>query len=326
MKTIHALLAVAVGLVAPIRLPAAAADDLSNPKIVVLDKNGDHGYRPTQNAALQDTRNKMIARGPLAEYVRFMSPVRVHKTLGVVAQECGRVDIFYSSDTRSITVCYEFMKYLEDLAQRVVQFEARYPKSFPIELDRNAQLAGSFAGIILHESGHALFDILNVPMFGREEDAADQIAAFVALQFQRQVAETVVAAMAASLDLTGDNPTAAPNIQDPKYPHLPADQNSPEYRQAMDARCALDPMCAWSDEHGSGSQRFYNTACIVFGSDPQRYANWASAGWVPPNCDCVGEYKRIYAAFATTIYPFIDLKSMKEVQATQWFLPKEVKP
>ena len=150
------------------------------------------------------------------------------------------------------------MKYLENVGGTTSSSsQTQYPKSFPITLDRDAQLAGSFAGIILHESGHALFDILDVPIFGREEDAADEIAAFVALQFQRQVAETVVAALAASLDLTGDNPTTR------RTPRIRITRNCPPTRIRRNtarrsmSRCALDPMCAWSDEHGSGSQRFY---------------------------------------------------------------------
>jgi Putative metallopeptidase len=31
----------------------------------------------------------------------------------------------------------------------------------------------SFSGLPLHEVGHASFDILDVPIFGHEEDAAD---------------------------------------------------------------------------------------------------------------------------------------------------------
>jgi hypothetical protein len=231
--------------------------------------------------------------------------------------------MWYSPSTRSITICYGFMQWVEELAARHIAAQGS-GGSLPIKLDRNGFVAGVFAGVMLHETGHALFDLVDVPVFGREEDAADQIAAFVAVQFQRQVAETVVAALGFMLQATGDRPTTAPNVNDPRYPKLPANPNSPEYEQALHVRCALDPMCSWSDEHGSGTQRFFNLSCIVYGSDPQRYASWKAAGWVAAGRDCAGEYQRASRAFAATIYPFIDVNLMKQVQQMRWFLPREV--
>jgi hypothetical protein len=77
-------------------------------------------------------------------------------------------------------------------------------------------------------------------------------------------------------------------------------------------------MCAWSDEHGSGSQRFYNTACLVYGSDPVRYSNWNEAGWVPGGRNCIDEFERVSAAFSKTIGPFLDPDLIGEVKAQDW--------
>ena len=40
----------------------------------------------------------------------------------------------------------------------------------------------------LHETGHAAFDIFQVPLFGREEDAADLFAAYIMLHCCRKSA------------------------------------------------------------------------------------------------------------------------------------------
>ncbi len=37
-------------------------------------------------------------------------------------------------------------------------------------------LAGPLLDTILHEVAHAMFDMLRVPVLGREEEAADQVA------------------------------------------------------------------------------------------------------------------------------------------------------
>ena len=42
-------------------------------------------------------------------------------------------------------------------------------------------MLGQFFYVVAHEMGHAMFDALNVPLFGRPEDAADGFAAFLML-------------------------------------------------------------------------------------------------------------------------------------------------
>jgi hypothetical protein len=37
--------------------------------------------------------------------------------------------------------------------------------------------------MFLHETGHAVFDLLEVPVLGREEDAADLFSAYIMLHF-----------------------------------------------------------------------------------------------------------------------------------------------
>ena len=96
-------------------------------------------------------------------------------------------------------------------------------------------------------------------MFGRQEDAADQMAGFIALQFNKETARTVIKGFAYfwQLEAEGraDPPTTLPNPSDPNYPSDPKQQ------------CSLDPLCAFSDEHGTASQRVYNTLCIAYGGD-----------------------------------------------------------
>ena len=55
---------------------------------------------------------------------------------------------------------------------------------------------GSFFGLLLHEVGHATFDILKVPIFGHEEDAADNFATYIMLQFGEGQAHRLIAGAA----------------------------------------------------------------------------------------------------------------------------------
>ena len=173
------------------------------------------------------------------------------------------------------------------------------------------------AGVMLHEAGHALFDIMDVPMFGRQEDAADQMAGFIALQFNKETARTVIKGFAYSWQLEAeggaDPPTTLPDPSDPNYPSDPKQQ------------CSLDPLCAFSDEHGTASQRVYNTLCIAYGGDQAGFQDLVDSGWLPEQRakTCESEYQQAKFAFEKTVLPAIDQAQMKRVQNQRWFYPLE---
>ena len=305
-------------LVTPMNARAAANDDaaLTNGKVRIAEENGDNGYRVPKTAAYSVIRDKMMKRQVLEEYVKFLSPMRLAKTLWVYVDECdggAGASPYYSPGDRSMVMCYQFMKMIEDRAAFITQIEAKNPKQFPMRVTRDGFIAGVFAGVILHETGHALFDNLSVPIFGREEDAADEISTFVALQFQPQVADLVVSAYADIGETFSNPPTEAPDTKAADYPKDKTDQ------------CFADPFCAFADVHGAWGQRFYNTLCIMYGANPNHYAFLRTGGWLPADRDCPGEYAQIRHAFATTIYPFIEADLMAKVQARQWFIPREQK-
>ena len=51
---------------------------------------------------------------------------------------------------------------------------------------------GQFVWFTLHEVGHAVFDIFDVPIFGNEEDAADNFATYIMLQNQMSEARRLI--------------------------------------------------------------------------------------------------------------------------------------
>ena len=300
-------------------IPGGAANDdaaLTNGKVRIAEENGDGGYRVPKTAAYNDTRAKAMKRQVLEEYVKFLAPLKLPKTLWVYVDECdggAGASPYYSPDNRALVMCYQFMKMMEDRAALITQTEAKNPKLFPMKVSRDGFIAGVFAGVILHETGHALFDILDVPIMGREEDAADEISTFVALQFQPKLADVVVAAYADVGETFANPPTEAPNANDPNYP------------KDKTLQCFADPFCAFADVHGAWGQRFYNTLCLMYGGNPQHYTFLAEGGWLPKDRDCKAEYAQVRHSFAKTIYPFIDTDLMAKVQARAWFRSNELK-
>ena len=82
-----------------------------------------------------------------------------------------------------MTVCYE---YLADILKNAPE------DTLPSGITRQDAILGPFVDVFLHESGHAVFDLLKVPVLGREEDAADFFSAYIMLQLGKEEARRII--------------------------------------------------------------------------------------------------------------------------------------
>ena len=249
------------------------------------------------------------SRHILEVYAQFLSPLHLPHPLTLIALNCqpnfGSDSPFYSSGDRALHFCYEWYNDVLRSAPTATT---------PQGVTRANVITGMWAGTLLHETGHAMFDMLDVPVLGREEDAADQVAAFIALQFNKDVQRTIIKGFAYFWQIaakSGDDPPTATNPNPPK--------------DAMQ-RCLNDPLCAYADVHGTASQRLYNTLCLGYGGNPDAFKDFVQMGWLPKTRadDCGREYHQLEFAFFKTILPFVDPDMRKKVQSTQWLLPTEM--
>jgi hypothetical protein len=235
--------------------------------------------KPGKYIAILDRLKKRRVLELLAE---FISPLRLPHRFYLVTKECGEVNAFYDAETWSLTICYEFAEFLETIAPKT---------DSPVEgFTQEEFLVGAMTGMVLHESGHAIFDMMKVPVFGREEDAADEMASFIALQFNKDIARTITRA----------------------YAYL--------YREWA---WVPKDWAGYSDEHGADPQRFYNTLCLGYGGDPEAFKDFLEKGWLPRERaeNCASEFEQVKMAFITTVLPFIDQAMMKKVQERDWLKP-----
>jgi len=308
--------ALALGLAIQTALPARAmADDcLADPgpkyrPIPGLDNSGFPVCYLAPNDANKAAYTALQSRHILEAYSQFLSPLHLTHPLLLIGLNCQPTfnsdSPFYSSGDRALHFCYEWY-------QDVIQ--AAPTATTPQGVTRENVITGMWAGTLLHETGHALFDLLDVPVFGREEDAADQMAAFIALQFNKDVQRTIIKGFAYFWQMEAKNGADPPTADDPNPP------------KDATQRCLNDPLCAYSDEHGTASQRLYNTLCLGYGGDPDTFKDFVQMGWLPKTRadDCAREYQQLKLAFGKTIMPFVDADMMKKVQATQWLLPQEI--
>jgi hypothetical protein len=132
-------------------------------------------YVLPENPAHQHIYDLLTERRSLENLKKFLSPFRLKWPLGIELRGCdGEADAMYSDDM--ITICYE---YIEEL-QEFMPEETTPAGVAPIDA-----LVGPFIDTVLHEFAHALFDYTDVPILGREEDAADQVSAYIYLQLGR---------------------------------------------------------------------------------------------------------------------------------------------
>jgi hypothetical protein len=177
----------------------------------------------------------------------------------------------------------------------VYKFEQIAPTGrTPEGVSRAGSITGSVVRVLMHELGHASFDILDAPVYGREEDAADQMSAFIMVQFGEEVARWLI------------------------------NGGIHFYRVGMQNRDLT--RSAFSDEHGTDAQRFYNFLCIGYGARPAAFQDLVDKGILPESRarNCGREYQQVRRAFLGTVKPFVDEGLMAKVQATKWLRPEDV--
>ncbi len=129
---------------------------------------------------------------------------------------------------------------------------------------------GSFQFTLLHELAHVAIADLEVPIIGPEESAADYIATLVLIQPPR--------------------PSAFDEEQRRGFAVTAADAFLVIW-QLAESHGVSPPY--W-DIHGLSIQRFYTIACLLYGSDPQRFESIPGLARIPiPRlAGCQAEYAR----------------------------------
>ena len=241
-------------------------------------------YELPRNATYKTVRAELQKRRVLERLQAFLSPIRLPRTVTFVLAECGGDPEAFYGDNK-ITICYELVKDL---------FDDMPAKTTPAGIAPFDTVVGPFVDTCLHEFSHAIFDILKIPVLGREEDAADQAAAYIYLQLDPAEASRLVAGAI--------------------YRHL----READSDDAAVTREEFDE--DFAEEHSTPKQRAYNLMCIAYGADPKRFEYVVSKGHLPTERaqTCEEEYERVQDAFEKLILPHIDVEVMDRVMKKTW--------
>jgi len=182
---------------------------------------------PPKHAGAMAAPAEVVERlGKIAKNIdeRFRLP----RAFPIKVEDCGQPNAFYSPTEHLIRVCHELFPFLTELFTSAGVDKAKLP-----ELVNNTVL---FA--YLHEWGHAFVGELGLPITGRGEDAADELATLVLANAKDKDAGSKIALSAG------------------QWFSIMQTQ-----RKSMN----------FADEHSLDAQRAVTIACLFYGSDQQRF-------------------------------------------------------
>ena len=182
----------------------------------------------------------------------------------VVGSQCGEANDFWNPDENTLILCYE------DVDNSL--------KLFSDDPDPAGAARRIAVGAFYHELGHMAIDIYELPVTGREEDVADQLAAYWLLEpVDGEVNEDYVQAAKDTADW---------------------------YNLASAAPADLDE-ASFADEHTLDQARAYNFECWIYGSDTEANADIVSSGLLPEDRadQCEDEYSQLAHAWAALLEP-----------------------
>lgn len=177
----------------------------------------------------------------------------------VLFTSCNEANAFFDPDNTQIRICYELIEYFEDIF-------TDNDSSIP----RGTKVVDSTLFVFYHEMGHALIDVLKLPVTGKEEDAVDQLAALILLE-------------------SGQADVAL---------------NGARFFFIEGAQANVEDLAFW-DEHSLDLQRFYNLVCLIYGKDIQKYGPLITEEYLPEEraSRCTEEYTQTLNSWNALLKP-----------------------
>lgn len=267
-------------------LPAAGAVGAANAAAPEPSRI-DIAYLPPKDPTHRPLYELLTSRRVLEKMQAILAPFRLPERVLLKVESCDGIANAYSGDG-AVTVCYE---YLDEIWRNVPS------QTTPAGVAPVDALAGPLFDVFFHEFGHVLFYLLQLPILGSEEDAADRFSAYLMLQFGPDEARRLIAGAA----------------------H--------QFKPDLKPQVTLE-LKGFSDTHGTPAQRFYNLLCIAFGASPELFGEIVSRGHLPVEraIGCEDEYLQLAHAFNVLIGPHIDQTLARSVMIRHWLPDGTVMP
>jgi hypothetical protein len=208
----------------------------------------------------------------------FLAPLRLSRKIVVKTDECNALRLVYRPK-EPVIICYEYIMAIEQNAPSA--------SVVPISggrITKEGIIVGAFVNEVLSEVAHAVFDVLQIPIWGNANDAADNVAALIMSQFGDAVAWRT---------LIGTSWFLA--------------------QRSYVGRGSFTEVVASSE-----APRFYNYLCIAYSANPDNFS-FLSEDIPRERLDwCQQDYRKLVRSFKQTILPHVDQNLLKQVRAVDW--------
>lgn len=271
-----------------------AVSAFAAPPAVALDETSDQqkrgsivvSYEAPRDASVQNAYDMATGAKALEMLRVIFSPFRLSEDLHLKTVNCDGIAnaYFFREDGKpTIRICYEYLQSVYGMIPKETTPEGITPRE---------AFTGQLLFAVAHEFGHAAFDIYDVPVLGRLEDAADQFATYFLLQFGGELAHHLIRGAAYAY-----------------YDFVSHRKDRPKVTL---------PIVAFSSDHGAPEQRFYNLVCIAYGWDPKIFAAVVEKGYLPEARArvCKYEYSNLAYAMNKLVGPHIDEGQAEKAAAT----------
>ncbi|MFE6224780.1 DUF4344 domain-containing metallopeptidase [Streptomyces sp. NPDC057854] len=228
-------------------------------------------YEPARTAEERAARAFLRERRVLEDAARYAGArVTLPRDVPLRAASCAAPNPYWDEKSGRITYCYGFVP------------EARKVFAGLGGADVDEDVVGLSHGVLFHELGHALVDLYELPVTGREEDAVDQLAVLLLASGDARHTAYAISTISAWGALWKASEGGDPGV------------------------------AAYSDVHSLDGQRFFNWTCWLYGSDPARFAGAVDADGNPDGvlprdraALCPAEYRRIAKSWRTLLGPHL---------------------
>jgi len=293
MRTFQCAAAIAFGLSSSLLASMASAQDGETLKALRDKSMIKVEYRAPTDKKLEPIYQRLKSRAVLERMQAFLAPLRLPQPLNIITAQCGgQIELPYQPDA-PVTICYEYVALIEQAAPAGIDAVGQ------AIVTRDIALVGPFVQFTLRNVARHIIDMLELPVWGNAEDAADSLAAFIMLEVSPQVAQKTIFGTAYFFAKTRQS-------------------------EKLDF-AAVRPHIA---------QRYFNLLCIAVGSDLVRYSVFLPVdrqeGPVDLPKNRIGhclqlaapernEYNQIKYAFHQLIRDkHVDLPLLKQVRTIEW--------
>ncbi len=237
-------------------------------------------YVAPKNPAHRLLYERLKERRVLERLQRLYSPFRLPTDLTILTSGCdGAVNAWYGRG--KVLLCYELINLIAQPIPEGVTWAG---------ITQEDAAVGQFLFIAGHEIGHAMFDILKLPIVGNEEDAADQFSTYLMLRMGIDEARRLISGAA-------------------YY-----------FRRHLQSENVTLKLSAFSGEHSQPQERFYNLACMAYGANATIFAELIDKEFLPERRAkrCQRDYAKVSNALQTLLRPHIDADLARVVLDDAW--------